>query len=126
MNVVITGSSTGIGRALAERLLARGHHIRGWARSDQGEFAARHSDRFRASRCDVANWSDVARAAQDIAGTWSHLDGLIACAGVQGEVGRTLNADPARWSHTVRANLDGTFHALRACDGLLARASRAG
>jgi len=32
----------------------------------------------------------------------------------EGEIGRTLSADPGRWSATVRANLDGTFHAIRA------------
>jgi 3-oxoacyl-[acyl-carrier protein] reductase len=43
---------------------------------------------------------------------------------LQGEIGRALAADPEKWSATVRANLDGTFFALRAFDALLARASR--
>lgn len=124
MHLVLTGSSTGIGRALAARLLGRGHHVWGLARSDQSDFAAQHPAHFRASRCDVANWPDVARAAADVTAAWSHLDGLITCAGVQGEIGRTLTADPGRWSATVRANLDGTFHALRAFAPLLARAPR--
>src|SRR5205823_537361 len=44
----------------------------------------------------------------------------IACAGLQGEMGPALTADPARWSATVRANLDGTFFAIRAFAPLLA------
>lgn len=124
MHLVLTGSSTGIGRALAARLLARGHHVWGLARSDQSDYAARHAGAFRASRCDVADWSAVARAAADVGAAWPHVDGLIACAGVQGEIGRALAADPARWSDTVRANLDGTFFALRAFAPLLARAPR--
>ena len=124
MHLVLTGSSTGIGRALATRLLSRGHHVWGLARSDQADFAAQHPDHFRASRCDVANWPDVARAAADVSAAWTQLDGVITCAGVQGEIGRTLAADPVRWSDTVRANLDGTFHALRAFAPLLARAPR--
>ena len=122
MNLLLTGSSTGIGRALAERLLSRGHRVWGLARSDQSDFAAQNSGNFRASRCDVANWEEVARAAAEVAAACPHLDGLIACAGVQGEIGRALSADPARWSATVRANLDGTYHTLRAFDALLARA----
>ena len=122
MNLVLTGSSTGIGRALAERLLARGHCVWGLARSDQSDFAAKHAANFHASRCDVANWPDVARAAAEVAATWPHLDGVVACAGVQGEIGRALAANPARWSATVRANLDGTYHTLRAFDAQLARA----
>lgn len=120
MNLVLTGSSTGIGRALAERLLSRGHAVWGLARSDQSDFAARQPQ-FRASRCDVGAWTDVARTADEVAATWTHVDGLIACAGMQGEIGRTLAADPANWSATVRANLDGTFYSVRAFAPLLAR-----
>lgn len=124
MNLVLTGSSSGIGRALAERLLARGHHVWGVARSDQSAFAVNSGGGFRASRCDVSDWAETARTAAEVAAAWPHLDGLIACAGLQGEVGRALGADPARWGATVRANLDGTFHALRAFDALLAQAPR--
>jgi len=56
-----------------------------------------------------------------VAKVWSHVDGLITCAGLQGEIGRALSADPARWSDTIRANLDGTFYAVRGFDELLAR-----
>ncbi len=124
MHLVLTGSSTGIGRALATRFLASGHHVWGLARSDQSDFAALHPAHFRASRADVAVWDDVARAADEAAAAWPHVDGLIACAGLQGEIGRALAADPGRWAATVRANLDGTFFALRAFAPLLARAPR--
>ena len=124
MNLVVTGSSTGIGRALAVRLLAGGHQVWGLARSDQSGFAAQHPGTFRASRCDVSDWSQVAGVAAEIAAAWPHVDGLVTCAGVHGEVGPALAADPAQWSATVRANLDGTFFALRALAPQLARAPR--
>jgi NAD(P)-dependent dehydrogenase (short-subunit alcohol dehydrogenase family) len=118
MNVVVTGSSSGIGRALVERLLSRGHHVWGLARSDPAAFP------FRSSRCDVGDYAQVARAAADVAAEWKHVDALVTCAAIHGEVGRALSADPAKWSATLRANLDGTFHSLRAFDALLARTSR--
>jgi NAD(P)-dependent dehydrogenase (short-subunit alcohol dehydrogenase family) len=124
MNLVITGTSTGIGRALADRLLARGHRVWGLARSDQSDFVAKHAGNFRASRCDVSDWSRVERAAGEVAAAWPHLDGLVTCAAIQSAIGRTLAIDPVCWSATVRTNLDGTFHALRAFDALLARAPR--
>lgn len=121
MNVVVTGSSTGIGCALADRLLARGHQVWGLARSDQADFAAQHDGRFRFSRCDVSNWLQVEQCAREVAEAWSHVDGLIACAALQGEVGRALSANPARWSETIWANLDGTFYAMRGFNELLMR-----
>jgi len=123
MNVLVTGSSTGIGRALVLRLLDRGHHVWGVARSDQTDLVS-HARAFRASPCDVASWPEISRCAAEVAAAWPYLDALVTCAAVQGEVGRTLDADPARWSATVRTNLDGTFHALRAFDALLGRAPR--
>ena len=124
MNLVLTGSSTGIGRALAERLIAQGHRVWGLARSLQADFVVRHPGSFQASRCDVGNWLQIANAADEVAAAWGQIDGLITCAGVQGEIGRTLAADPANWDATIRANLDGTFHSLRAFAPLLAKAPR--
>jgi 3-oxoacyl-[acyl-carrier protein] reductase len=122
MNVVLTGSSTGIGRAIAQRLLARGDRVWGIARSDQSDLAAQHPGRFHFSRADVAEWPDLERAAANVVAAWPHVDGLITAAGLQGEIGKALAADPARWSATVRANLDGTFFSIRAFAALLAAA----
>jgi NAD(P)-dependent dehydrogenase (short-subunit alcohol dehydrogenase family) len=124
MRIVITGSSSGIGRALAERFLAHGHEVWGLARSDQADMAARHGNAFHATRCDVAEWAQVERAAAEVGAAWPHVDGLVCCAGLQGEIGRAVTADPARWSATVRANLDGTFFAIRAFHPALYRAPR--
>jgi NAD(P)-dependent dehydrogenase (short-subunit alcohol dehydrogenase family) len=124
MNLLVTGTSRGIGRSLAEHLLARGDKVWGLARSEQGDLVAKYPKTFRASRCDVADWTQVENAAAEVAASLPHLDGLIACAGLQGEVGPVVTADPARWSSTVRANLDGTFHALRAFHSLLERTPR--
>src|SRR5436190_1813130 len=124
MNLVLTGSSTGIGRQLAERLLAQGHQVWGIARSDQSGFVGQHPGKFYASRCDVTNWPQVAGTADAVEKAWMQIDGIITCAGLQGEIGRALGADAVNWSATVRANLDGTYFALRAFAPLLARASR--
>ena len=118
MHLVLTGSSTGIGRALAERLLSRGHHVWGLARSDQSDFAALYPA-FRHTRCDVSDYSAVAAAASAYAAAWPQLDAVICAAGLQGEIAPALTADPLKWSATIRANLDGTYFALRAFASLL-------
>jgi len=124
MNIVVTGSSTGIGRALVLRLLGEYHNVWGMARSDQTALVAGANGSFNSSRCDVAEWPQVENAFGRVAEAWKHVDGLVCCAGSHGEVGPAVRANPARWSATVRANLDGTFNAIRACHGLLLRAPR--
>jgi 3-oxoacyl-[acyl-carrier protein] reductase len=124
MRVVVTGSSTGIGRALAERLLAGGHSVWGLARTEQSGFLAGRDAGFRWSRCDVAVWDDMERSVAEVSAAWSGLDALVTCAGIQGEVGRAVTTDPAKWSATVRTNLDGTYHAIRGFHPLLSQASR--
>ena len=124
LRLIVTGSSQGIGRALATRLVAAGHHVWGLARSDQSDLAASLGDNFKATRCDVAQWGSVESAAREVAATWPGVDGLVTCAGILGEVGPVLTADPVGWSTTVRTNLDGTFHVLRAFAPLLERRAR--
>jgi NAD(P)-dependent dehydrogenase (short-subunit alcohol dehydrogenase family) len=100
------------------------HNVWGLARSDQTGLIAGQNGTFRSSRCDMANWDEVSRAFDKIASKWKHVDGLVCCAGSHGEVGPAVRADPARWSSTIRANLDGTFNAIRACHSLIVRAPR--
>jgi NAD(P)-dependent dehydrogenase (short-subunit alcohol dehydrogenase family) len=64
------------------------------------------------------------RTATEIAAVWPHVDGLITCAGLQGALGPAMTLDPRAWSATVRANLDGTYYAIRACHQLLRRGPR--
>ena len=119
MKIVITGTSTGIGRSLAEHLLGHGHEILGLARSYQTAFEQQHSGHFRAARCDVGCWPDINKVAAEL--NWPNLDALIACAGVQGEIGPAVEVDPAKWSETVRTNLDGTYFTIRAFYPALSR-----
>lgn len=123
MNYLVTGSSTGIGRALAERLVAGGHRVFGLARSPQAPISG--PGKLCALTCDVSDWSQVASVASQVVASTPHLDGLVACAGIQGELGPALTVDPERWSHTVRVNLDGTYFAIRGFSSLLQRSRRA-
>ena len=117
MRIVITGTSSGIGRHLAEQLAAKGHEIWGLARSAQN--AA-----FQTSVCDVADWAQVESTRDAVANVWPQLDALICAAAIQGAVGPAMQADPRAWSETVRVNLDGTFFAIRAFWDLLSAGAR--
>ena len=113
MRIIITGGSRGIGRALADHFRERGDEVWGLARSAD-------------TPCDVADWAQVAAARDQIAAHWDHVDAVICAAAIQGEIGRAMAADPARWSKAVRVNLDGTFFVLRAFWELLRKAPRRG
>ncbi len=114
MKIVVTGSSSGIGRALAERLLEHGHEVWGLARRPQNELADKFPGHFGWSCCDLVEWPEVEREAGKLLKTWPAFDGVACCAGSQGAIGPALDADPQDWSATVRSNLDATYFALRA------------
>ena len=115
MNLVVTGSSSGIGKHLADSLTAKGHAVCGIARSQQEGFSL---------RCDVAHWPAVERAADEVAKKWTAVDGLICCAGIQEPIGPAMQIDPAAWRSNLAVNLDGTFFSIRAFYSLLRQASR--
>ncbi len=119
MRYIVTGTSSGIGHTLTLDLLTAGHEVWGLARRPQSELTSRFPTTFRAAPVDVSDWPALATLATTIAGTWPQVHGLILCAGIQGEIGPALTADPVRWSETVRLNLDGTFFPIRAFASLL-------
>jgi 3-oxoacyl-[acyl-carrier protein] reductase len=112
MNLVITGSSTGIGRHLADSLASQGHSVCRIARSPQEGFAF---------PCDVGDWPALQRCADKVAREWNAVDGLICCAAIQGPIGPAMEIDPATWRSTQAVNLDGTFFSIRAFHPLLRR-----
>ena len=113
MRIVIAGGSRGIGKALADYFRGRGDDIWVLARTSTPP-------------CDVADWAQVAAARDAVAAQWGSVDAVICAAAIQGAIGPAMSADPARWSETVRVNLDGTFFVLRAFWELLRQAPRRG
>ena len=113
MKLAITGSSSGIGYALAVSLLNEGHEVWGIARSNQLELSKTFPKTFHSSICDVSELKDLEVVVNSMSKFWGKLDGLVTCAGIQGEIGRTLTTDPTQWTKTVTANLSGTYNTLR-------------
>jgi 3-oxoacyl-[acyl-carrier protein] reductase len=117
MRIVITGTSSGIGRHLAEQLSVHGHEVWGLARSNQDAH-------FATSVCNVSDWPQVEMARASVGTVWPQVDALICAAAIQGAIGPAMQADPRAWSDTVRVNLDGTFFPIRAFWDLLGAGAR--
>jgi len=124
MKIVITGSNTGIGRILSERILHDGHHVWGIARSEQKNKYLDFPDTFETSMCDVSDWQELEKISHTIESKWRYIDAIIACAGIQGAIGRTLTIDPIQWRDTVNINLIGTFNTIRAFNSLFKDSTR--
>ncbi len=127
MKILVTGSSSGMGRWLAQRYCEAGHQVWGIARRDQSGFvgeckSAGHS--FRATRVDVSRWEELDALRVEVERDWGSLDGLICCAGVQGPLGPAMKLRPADWSRSLAVNLNGTFHSLLALHELLLKTER--
>lgn len=110
MKIVVTGSSSGIGRFLAESLAEQGHEVCGLARSRPEGHGL---------QCDVSDWTALHRCAEKLATEWTSLDALICCAGIQEPIGPAMEMAPQDWRRNLAVNLDGTFFSIRAFYSLL-------
>ena len=112
---LITGTSQGLGLALAERLLADGWTVHGFARGPQ---ALAHAN-FTAHTVDVADEGAV-RAAVSVVAASGRIDLLINNAGAA-----ALNAfllTPGSVAESLmRVNYLGTFHCLQAVGKVMVR-----
>jgi NAD(P)-dependent dehydrogenase (short-subunit alcohol dehydrogenase family) len=80
--VLVTGSSTGIGRKITERLAADGYFVYAGARSDQDLKALGSIKNVQAVRLDVTKTEDIDAAVETITKAGRGLYGLVNNAGV--------------------------------------------
>jgi 3-oxoacyl-[acyl-carrier protein] reductase len=118
-SALITGTSQGLGRALAERLLADGWVVHGFARGTQ-ELTHAH---FRAHAVDVTDEAAVRSAVSTVA-TAGRIDLLVNNAGAA-SMNALLLTPGSVAEQLMRVNYLGTFHCLQAVGKVMVR-QRAG
>ncbi|MET0428696.1 MAG: SDR family NAD(P)-dependent oxidoreductase [Microvirga sp.] len=101
---VVTGGGQGIGRAVAERLLAGGASVAIWDKS------APESSDTDYTEVDVSDWASVERAARST----GPVDILVCSAGITGPNTKLWDYPVDAWDEVMRVNVSGTFHACRA------------
>lgn len=113
--VVITGASSGLGRACASALVERGATVFGLARRSErlaaleGELGAG----FSGISCDVTDEQSVTDAMNQIFERSGRIDVLVNNAGL-GRFGRVDEFPVAEWDLLMRTNLRGIFLCTRA------------
>jgi len=76
---LVTGSSSGIGRAISEKLLDRGATVIGIARSHQ-KFQP-NTKRYKAIKTDLSNFETLPAVLKEIISDHPHFDGFVSNAG---------------------------------------------
>ena len=112
----ITGASSGLGRVMTEKLLARGDRVAGAVRRADtlDDLAARHGDRLRVVTLDV---TDTAAMVQEVAHAFSQLgriDVIVSNAGY-GLFGAPEEVTDAQIDRQIATNLIGSIQLIRAC-----------
>ena len=115
---IVTGGARGIGRAIAERMLASGAKVSLW---DVDADALAQAERELASTGVVHTQTvnltdfDVVKAAADSTATaFGKLDILVNNAGITGGNAKTWELDPADWRRVMDVNLNGPFYCCHA------------
>ena len=112
---LITGSSTGLGRALAQAVLERGYHLVATARQPEQlkELSDRYPDRVTTIALDVTNAQSIQQAVEAALNAYNRIDVLVNNAGY-GTVGaiQEVNDDDIR--RQFDTNLFGAINVTRA------------
>ncbi|MEJ0094152.1 MAG: SDR family NAD(P)-dependent oxidoreductase [Methylocella sp.] len=117
---LITGSSRGLGRALAESVLAHGDRLVATARNpDQlADLAKRYADRVRTVILDVTDEAAAERAVRTAIDAFGRLDVLINNAGY-GNVNAIEDTSLAEFREQIETNLFGTIIMTKAAIPLM-------
>ena len=110
---VVTGAASGIGRALAERLVADGAFVCACDSDAAGlrEFAA--SPRLLTRIVDVRDRNTLQTAVEEAEAAAGSIRGLLTCAAVF-KATAFLDLDEPTWDNTFAINLKGTLFAIQA------------
>lgn len=117
--VIVTGASTGIGRAVALRLASEGARVGVNSHDSDGvdRVVAEIAGRGGSATPLVADIRDTQRFAglvETCVAEWGRLTGLVTCAGVQ-RYGTVTETSDALWDEVFAINVRGTFTAIRSC-----------
>ncbi len=123
--VLVTGSSRGIGAAVAKRAAAEGariavHYRTGAAEAESVVDAAiaAGSPESRSFAADLSFGDAAERLVGEVAAAFGGLDGLVNNAGID-QRGSSLELSPEEWDAVIATNLSAAFRTMRAAIPLM-------
>ena len=116
--IVITGTSSGIGKACVDSLLARGAAVVGLDLNQEIEHLYERAD-FLGLVCDVTDQVAVKQALERLVQAFGGLDMLILNAGMFPAGSRIAELEDDLWNKVMSVNLDANMALMRACYPLL-------
>ena len=120
-NVLVTGATSGIGKAISARLLERGHRVVGVGRDfDKVDF---ESPRFHAEKLDLADLTALPEALRELFERFLEIDAVVLNAG-RGELGSLEEFSYDRIHRLLDLNLTSQIYMARAVLPLLKRRKR--
>ncbi len=114
-HAVVTGGATGLGYAIAQRLIQSGGSVTLW---DRDEAAARQAAQALGAKAtslavDVASHESVQRATQATLQQSGRIDALVNSAGITGPNTKVWDYPVDAWRQVIEINLNGLFHCCR-------------
>ena len=114
-HAVITGGATGLGFAIAQRVLASGGTVTVWDRDSAAadKACARLGAGASAVAVDVAKHASVVDAVRQTLAQTPKVDALVNSAGIAGPNVRTWDYPVDAWADVMQINLNGLFYCCR-------------
>ena len=115
---IVTGGARGIGRAIAERLLASGAMVSLWDVDDAALAKAGRelagTGTVHTATVNLVDFVSVQSAAKATAVAFGQLDILVNNAGITGGNAKTWELNPEDWRRVMDVNLNGPFYCCHA------------
>jgi len=115
---LVSGATRGIGRTIADKLLAKGAYVLGIYSSDEAaaeSFRDDHSNlssQFSLIKCDIGKAEQIQALFHAIEEKQGNLDILINCAGIRQDAIVAMMKDE-QWQKVIDINLTGSFYLAR-------------
>jgi len=111
--ILVTGSSRGIGKAIAERLVNNGNEVIGISRSNDGS-------KFKSIECDISDYRALKETVREIRQLKTPLKAFINAAGVA-SMNLVVTSDESTVQKLIQTNLVGTIYCCQLFAPLMMR-----